>query len=330
MASKKKAAKKPAKKSASGSPLMDSLRERAAAFLGDGRILTVSLVVVVLASAGLVAAGQLKSRAATMLENTEPEIVFTWPTIGKTNKTWLPPSQQERVRKLAADAARSEPSVFSGAQLAAIGDALDATGWFSGQPQVRRMAGERIEISGDWRSAVAAVRHGRRDYPVAADGARLPIDYDLDTSGLPLILDVREAPPTQRDAAGEVVADYRTPWSGQDVGRSILLIRALRSQDFWAQVAGVKVRHPESRGGLTLITDRGGLVIWGSEPGTFKAGEVAEADRLTRLREYYQRHGRIDLDRPLIDISKPEPVEIVEPSVLDDAANAGPPGEPVP
>jgi len=310
---KKKANKSTGKKKQKANPFEVWLA-RASEIVGDGRVLIAVLVALVLTTAGLVGAGALESRAADLLENRNPEISFEWPRASRGGDTWLPESVRRDLQFHASEAAASEPSVFSGAQLAAIGETLEASGWFAAPPTIRRAGEGRIEIDALWRTPVAAVRHGGRDYLVAADGGRLPLTYDEDESNLPVILGVREAPPTVRTGEGSVTDDYQTVWPGEDVPRALKLLAMLRGRPFSAQIAGVMVRHPEAAGGLTIFTDRGGKVIWGSEPGVFRPGEMQDDKKLARLVRFHEQFGRIDLDRALIDISLPEPVEIETPT----------------
>lgn len=328
MARKKQTSKKKSAKKKGPSALETSLA-RVSEIVGDGRVLTAVLMALALTTVGLVGAGALESRAADLLENRNPEISFEWPRASRGGDTWLPESVRRDLHFHASEAAASEPSVFSGAQLAAIGQTLESSGWFAAPPTISRAGEGRIEIDAPWRIPAAAVRHGGRDYLVAADGGRLPLTYDEDESNLPVILGVREAPPTVRAGEGAVIDDYASVWPGEDVPRALKLLALLRGRPFSAQIAGVMVRHPEAAGGLTILTDRGGKVIWGSEPGVFKPGEMPDDKKLARLVRFHEQFDRIDLDRALIDISLPEPVEIETPA--PDSTDSGiAPGETMP
>ncbi|MEM1331266.1 MAG: hypothetical protein AAGG07_11965 [Planctomycetota bacterium] len=262
----------------------------------------------------------LEARAAMHVEREVsadgPELRIVWPVLRTDDgreATWLHHEFQRRIEQAAKAAAANQPGPFNPRQLAAVGTAMIESGWFSEPPAVRRAPGGAIEVVGRWRVPVAVVRFRGSDYLVARDGGRLPEQYPENGSGLPVVLGVREPPPVRVNGENASVPDYATAWRGETVAQAITLLTTLGPEPFFEQIAGVDVSDSRSAGGLTIITGGQGRVVWGSEPGVFRPGEVNTETKVERLRRLHARTGRIDAGRSVIEIHRDQPLEIDPP-----------------
>lgn len=326
MAAKKKAAKKPASKKAPKNARQKSadedsvpLRDRIdAAIAGFGGTPLFAGLGVVAAATLFFGVGLLESRAAELLDRPAGDVRIAWPALagvetprGEQAPTWLPQSVVVAMQEAAESAASEHPGAFSREQLAAVGNSLHASGWFTSPPTVRRTSGGSLEIDGDWRMYAAVVRHGNSDYLVGRDGARLPLEYDPGASGLPVILNVPGvfAPPTVRSGAA-TLADYRTAWPGAEVPGALALLAVLSAEPFADQIAAVDTAYPAAMGGLTLVTTQGTHVVWGGAPGERKPGEASDEEKLARIRALHADYGSIDAGQPALSIKGVLPVTI--------------------
>lgn len=198
-----------------------------------------------------------------------------------------------------------------------IAAALRATGWVRSVESVHRFPDRRIEVGCTYRRPVAMVHTPRGCCLIDADGVRLPGWYTNDPAFM-LIVGVTEPPP----ASGEA-------WSTPEVRSAIELIQLLAAEAFSEQITGVVVQPRATSGTvrpgpLILATDRaGGRIVWGSPIGE-EIEENTVEQKLRLLRGNFQRFGRVDADRPLIDVSvHPDRVITGTDAASDDEAMAG-------
>jgi hypothetical protein len=193
-----------------------------------------------------------------------------------------------------------------------IAEALRATGWVRAVERVHRYPDRRVEVSCTFRRPVAMVYGARGCCLIDADYVRLPGWYSNDPA-FKLIVGAAEGPP----AAGE-------SWGGDDVHAAVELVRYLANEPFSDQITGIVLNQPAGAGAsrgaqLVLATDRaGGRIVWGSPIGDEIEENTAD-EKLHLLRSNYRRFGRVDADRPLLDVSV-HPDRLVTPA---DAAYHG-------
>lgn len=245
----------------------------------------------------------LHDRASRRVRERSMLVMFSWPVAPGETRTWLAESARNDLLIRAYDALDAEPDVLSAAQLEAVARAIRATGWFKGQPLVRRSAAGVIEVSGDWRVPAVVVRKGGHEHLIAWTGELLPMRWGVGESRLRAIEGVMFDPPS--DDAGRL--RYGEPWPGEDVRAALELFALLRGERFWEQVRDIEV-SPARGGGrvsLSIVTDRGTRIIWGHRPGAagVERGEPPTDIKLANLRELQTRFGRIDADRSTVAIN---------------------------
>lgn len=190
-----------------------------------------------------------------------------------------------------------------------IADALDATGWVRSVERVHRFADGRVEIACTFRSPIAMVQGDHGFYLIDADCVRLPGQY-TNEPGFPLLVGAASSPPM----AGDV-------WPGDDIRAGVALVKLISAERFRDQISGILVgnyggRRDPHRAQLALATDRaGGRIIWGSPIGE-EIEENTVAQKLDLLRSNYQRYGRVDAHRAVLDVSV-HPDRIIAPASAD-------------
>jgi hypothetical protein len=222
------------------------------------------------------------------------------------------PAGMEQVTQSAlahfADVPWSSPTICGD-----IAAALAATGWVRDIEYVHRFPDRRIEIACDFRKPVAMVQAAGGWCLVDQDCVRLPGWYVNDPSYL-LVVGVAQPPP----APGNV-------WPGDDLRAGIDLVELLEREHFRDQLTGVLVdnfggRRDPHQPQIRLATDRaGGRIIWGSPVGQ-EVEENTVAQKLNLLRGNYQRFGRVDGDRMLLDVSV-HPDRVIAPAHAGSAAD---------
>lgn len=233
------------------------------------------------------------------------DVRFNWPIAlapgqkkPASPQTWLPPALQRDLARIAAAEIGADP--FDQASLERARQALLATGWFAGIPSVKRTAGGHVDITANWRLPAAVVQHRGREYLVAVGGEvlRLPSRTPVQKGSMPVITGPRTPPPS--DTRGIL---YGVPWPGGDVVAAIELLRHLRQIPEYTRLAGVDLASFADSGHLTLITDSGAKIVWGSALSELGPGEVPADTRRARLRDILQT--RFDQSQRLIEIYTP-------------------------
>jgi hypothetical protein len=229
-------------------------------------------------------------------------------------KTWLKDEFATDLHRIAAEAISANPDVLSRKQLDMVRLAVARTGWFEGDPIVRRTRGQ-IHISGTWRVPAAVVRYGDLEYLISWRGNLLPKTYvageAYKTDGVRVITGVAFGPPA--DAQQRLTLGAR--WPGDEVRAALELLALLEEEAYAADVAGIDV-SPRKAGGvrngatdrqdltLSIVTPDDTRVVWGCSPsvsGVYR-GEVSREQKLANLRELYRRFGRIDAGRPMVEV----------------------------
>lgn len=273
-----------------------------------GRVL-VGLMVVGAATGWLLGKPALeRSAAARASSRGVTDVRIAWPagTSGLTRQsgpagpkgTWVPEALRRDLIETVRSAVGTDP--FARGSLERARQRLVATGWFESVAQVRRGAGGVIHVEATWRVPAALVRHRDREYLVARGGEvlKIPESAPVAPGTMPMLHTPHLGPPT--DDSGVV---YGVAWRGGDVQAGIALIRYLRPIPEFRRVAGVDLSGFMQRGHLTVLTDAGSRIVWGTPPGAAGPGEVSAEKRLGRLRDILAQ--RADAAQKLIEIHTP-------------------------
>lgn len=214
-------------------------------------------------------------------------------------RTWVPlPVRDELMARVTTELER-HPDSFSGAGLRAASDSLLRTGWFDGQPTVRR-TGDSIRVEASWRTPAAVVRRNGVDYLIAAKGELLPLAYERGIAPVAAIIGAGHEPPS---ANGQVTPGV--VWPGEDI-RAALDTLAVVSQRVWKdQVAAIDVSEYSSYRRIALVTKWNGKAVIGGAPRDTIPGEVALDMKLRRLDELHRQFGQIDAKHRLVEVAGP-------------------------
>jgi hypothetical protein len=242
----------------------------------------------------------LESKAARLLDAGQVEVTIAWPPIGGGQPgTWLPRRDQEDLLAVARAAVGDSSELLGRTPLERIGAAIAQSGWFDGDPIVRRETGSRIAVSGRWRIPAAVVRSEGRDYLISWDAKPMPPVYSPGESNLRVIIDPAIGPPRHSD--GE--RDFSTAWPGEDIAASLELLELVSEQPWAGQVAGVDASQYSSDGRLVLVTPQNTRVVWGGRPNRPSIGDVSTAQKLAHIAQVVQDFRRIDAGYSLIYVN---------------------------
>ncbi|MEZ6233221.1 MAG: hypothetical protein R3B68_03430 [Phycisphaerales bacterium] len=239
-------------------------------------------------------AARVESRATETLRTVEARFEFAWPG-PSPDRTWLPEEFRADLRHLAA-LHLGERDPLSQEPLARLGESLAASGWFDGQPTIRREPGSTIRIDGVWRVPVASVRVMGNDLPVSRQGRIMPIPYEVGQSGQPVVFGMQGLPPLRADGS----LDYAARWDARDLDAGLELLDALRTQPYFDRITGVDVGDFASRGMLVLVVNTGARIVWGGRAGVFNPGEIPTPMKLQRLDRLFVHEAEGRLNQPSI------------------------------
>jgi len=231
--------------------------------------------------------------------------------------SWLPEQFQEQLISLAKETMGDNADPLSREPLDRVAEALEATGWFVGRPGVFREPEGVLRVQAAWRIPAAVVRRGATDQLVSWDGYPMPVTYKADQSKLPVIHGVITGGPD-----GGVKSAFSRPWEGEEVSAALELLRLLSGKAWTSQVAGIDVKDLAATKRLTIMTRRGGRVIWGGRASKPLWGEISTASKLDRLAELQRKFNSIDAN-----VTEGSALEIYweRPLVLNiSASNTGP------
>ncbi|VAX39186.1 hypothetical protein MNBD_PLANCTO03-2041, partial [hydrothermal vent metagenome] len=259
----------------------------------------VALAMMVLGATGWGVA-VVHARAGELLASQPTRVEIAWPMLPDAEETWMGKALREQITAM-VEAQLAGRSLDAGA-LAAVGEMLEASGWFDEKPRIVRTGDASLGIAGTWREPACVLRSGERDYPLDWQGRPFPIDYPAGASGMRVIVGAASSPPVD----GRGVLNVLDPWPGEDVAAGLELLGPLLGEPFAAQVAGVDVSGYFTQGQLAIVTDRETRVVWGGRYDEFIPGEATTEQKLARLRSaasnpLFER--RIDSGADRLDIS---------------------------
>ena len=229
----------------------------------------------------------------------------------KNRPTWMTDFLAEQIIRSARPAGTR--SAFDQKLLVETATLLKANPWIREVRQVRRVYGQKpgdtIEIDCAYRAPIALVKWG--DYYSLIDGeaTKLPEQFtaqqvpqivmgpDRKTTNIRIIEGVKQPPP-----------EPGRTWSGADVDAGLDMVKLLHGKPYANEVMKVDVSNFDGRrdpreAQLVLITKHTTEVRWG-RPVNAKDFfiEVSTAQKLDYMKKVYEELGRVDGNRPWIDI----------------------------
>ncbi len=203
-------------------------------------------------------------------------------------------------------------SPFDRDVLARVSEALSQSPWIKSVKQVRRVYGEApgdtILVDAEFRAPVALVHSQDYFWLVDGEGVKLPQQFSLPQ--LPRIMRGMDRMMNLRIIEGvrAPVVNAGKKWPGEDLQAGLELARALYGQGFADDIEQIDVANFNGRRNakephIILKTRFGTEVRWG-RPITSKDFfvEVPASRKIAVLTEIHQKYGRIDANRPWIDI----------------------------
>ncbi len=254
---------------------------------------------------------KLRDRASYRLRYEDGVSIFVeLPADEPGGDSWLKGEFATDLHLIAAQEISAHPDVLSRKQLDAVRIAVARTGWFEGDPIVRRTRGQ-IHISGEWRVPAAVVRYEDREYLISWRGHLLPKSYPAGeaypTDHVRVITGVTFGPP----ADDQLRLRFGVQWPGAEVRAALELLALVHDEPYAADIAGIDVSRRETAKGindnellLTIVTPDDSRVIWGSPPNVsgVHRGEVSREQKLANLLALHDRFGRIDAGRQLVEV----------------------------
>ncbi|MCP3980202.1 MAG: hypothetical protein GY716_12930, partial [bacterium] len=159
------------------------------------------------------------------------------------------------------------------------------TGWFESIDQVRRVRPDLVEVRSTCVTPAAVVRDDDGDHLVTAGGRLLPRSYPHDGASEQLVITGVHQPRPQRPGA---------EWEGLDIRAALRLVERLSDMEWRAQVEAVDASEFRDEERLTILTDIGARIAWGSAPDDEMALEIDVDRKLAYLDRAYEDFGRID------------------------------------
>ena len=263
------------------------------------RVLTGGMMLCAVAVGGYLGFGRLEQKAHAQ-ERFDRELVLEWADLPE----WLKLHDNRHIldgltRRVDL---RSTDRLLDEQLAGRLGRALSdpEVGWVRSVDRVVIYPDGVVSIRCQFREPVAWVCQGKFCYLVDWEGVRLPGRYevaDCEGSSLMIIDGVRMKPP-----------DVGQAWRGADLSAGLKLAMKLRSHSFRHQVNRIMVdnydgRVDRSRPHIELVTDRAGSRIWWGRAADEEFGtEISAEQKLTLLQTLYDQWGRIDLNRPYVNI----------------------------
>lgn len=196
---------------------------------------------------------------------------------------WVDHALLESLARCAEEATSGDP--LRQVDLVAIRDALLATGWFDRIRQVSRLDAHRIRVDGDFAIRFAAIQDADGEHVVDPGGKLLPESHrTAGGSGLIVITGAKATRPALPGRA----------WPGVEVEAALALLARLDAPPWRQQIAAIDVRAFREDGTLTIVTETGARIVWGSPPGRESSFEILAEDKIRILDRAVRDYGRID------------------------------------
>ncbi|MFM7260401.1 MAG: hypothetical protein ACKO3W_07335 [bacterium] len=278
------------KNSLSLSDRFASLRERA---LGEGsRLPLMTAIACSLGLIGLAAWGVPKLRERLRTQTIDAIAQATDDsTHGAVNYTELPAWFDEKRQSQVSSRVRSavgDLSTIDQTRLSRAKDAILSTGWFEEIRQISLADGGGFLVDAKFLVPFAIVRHGEFDFLVTPEGRLMPMEWRAGhRPAQPHYVAILGATQPAPGAIGD-------RWQGADLAAGLELARAIASEAWFTQVAGIDLSRFSAENALVLVTQAGGHVVWGRAPDDRSVAEVPTETKLATLDYLFRSNGRID------------------------------------
>jgi hypothetical protein len=172
---------------------------------------------------------------------------------------------------------------------------------------VRREPGGVVRVTGSRRVPTVVVAWRGGEFLVDADGRVMADPGPSDALSAEFLRVRGPMLGPVRDDSGRVV--YGAPWPGGDVQEAIGLLAYLHEREgaLLSRIAAVDLSAYESTpaGELRLVTDRGGVLVWGAPVGASAGGEVSVDRKVEQLRAVLEELREIDRAGSVIPVNLP-------------------------
>lgn len=200
---------------------------------------------------------------------------------------WLPEIERQRL-EAAVRSELADRSIFDRRGLELAAAALEASGWFDPQVQVRRAGRDRVVVTASIRVPSAVVRVGRSDLVV--DDARRLLPWSWAAGHAPAgsiaVVGVASPPPSR---PGEV-------WESGELPAALEILRTISGRPWTAQLRELDVSRVAAGGAAILRTRGGSAIVWGRSGESGSVSEVETATKLAYLDRLHDAQG--DLEAP--------------------------------
>lgn len=265
----------------------------------------VSAVVLLLAAAGI---GYWAMRRhvdrRVVFSRTAPKVVLVHRPV------WMSDALYDEIVALAQP--YGAHSAFDRELLHDVADLLGDSPWIKRVHEVRRVYGQRpgdtILVDCEYRAPVALVHWGEYYWLVDGEGVKLPQQYTA--REIARIITGRDGKTNIRVVEGvrHAPVEKGERWPGEDLVAGLDLAKCLYGLPYADEVTGIDVANYAGRvnpreAHLVLQTKRGTEIRWG-RPLAAKDFfiEVSTAQKLKSMQQVWQQFGRVDANRPWIDI----------------------------
>jgi hypothetical protein len=234
---------------------------------------------------------RLRTQTVDALASGTPVPGTTAESLGTVSYTELPAWFDEKRQSQVSARVRSavgDLSTIDQTRLGRAKDAMLSTGWFSAIHQIRLADGGGFLVDAEFLVPFAIVRHGEFDFLVTPEGRLMPMEWPAGhRPAQPHYVAILGASQPAPGAIGD-------RWQGADLAAGLELARAIASEEWFQQVAGIDLTRFAGENALVLVTQSGGQIVWGRAPDDRSVAEVPTETKLATL-DYLQRsNGRID------------------------------------
>lgn len=194
---------------------------------------------------------------------------------------------------------------------------LSASPWVKNIREIRRgytqRPGDTLEIDCEFRAPVALVKWKDYYWLVDSEGVKLPEQFTADQIERVMIDPSGNRQIRVVEGVGTAPVETGKKWPGEDLSAGLALAATISQQPWANTVRGIDVSNFNGRidrreAQLALLTQYNTRVFWGqpvnSKSFFVEARDVVKLDNLSRI---YAKFGRIDANKPWVDIRFDDP-----------------------
>jgi len=159
------------------------------------------------------------------------------------------------------------------------------TGWFKRIENVQLISVDHLRINVTFAAPFAVVHYGGAYSLIDDRGWLLPLVFPQDPPPQFVIIKGNRFSPPVRPGR---------QWEGADIAAAIELQELIEHQAWRDQVRAIDVAGFYNDESISIVTDRGTRIVWGSVPGEEKRLEAPVDLKLAWLDHHYEKHHHID------------------------------------